>query len=135
MGRFVRLAALGCILLCLVFLVACGQAKTTNVVVNPIPTSISLTTSSAVGSNVSLEIGKTLIVTATAHGARNNILNQTFSFLSSNPTVLTIAANGLACAGTWDSLTIPQICTPGTVGTVTVGIVVGTGASVVFVVP
>ena len=29
---------------------------------------------------------------------------------------MTIATNGLACAGTWDSLTTPQICTPGPVG-------------------
>src|SRR5436190_16574643 len=117
MGRFVSLAALGCILLSCAFLASCGHSQTTNVIVNPVPTSISLTSSSAVGLNVSLEVGKTLPFTATARGARNTIINETFSFLSSNPTVITIAGNGTACAGTWDSLTNPQVCTPGTVGT------------------
>src|SRR5581483_1145798 len=36
---------------------------------------------------------------------------------SSNPAVLTIANNGLACAGTWDSLTNPLVCTAGATGT------------------
>jgi hypothetical protein len=30
---------------------------------------------------------------------------------------VTVAENGNACAGTWDSLTVPTICTPGTTGT------------------
>jgi hypothetical protein len=117
MGRFVSLAALGCILLSCAFLASCGHSQTTNVVVNPVPTSVSLTSSSAVGLNVSLEVGKTLGFTATARNPSNQVINETFSFLSSNPAVVTIAGNGAACAGTWDSLTNPQVCTPGTVGT------------------
>ena len=118
MGRFVSLAGLACILACLVLLASCSQSKTTNVSTgNAIPTSVSLTTSSEVGSNVSLEVGKTLALTASARGARNNTIAETFSYLSSNPTVVTVATNGFVCAGTWDSLTLPQVCTPGTVGT------------------
>jgi trimeric autotransporter adhesin len=117
MGRFVPLAALTCILLSCAFLASCGHTNTTNVIVNPVPSSVSLTTSSAVGLNVSLEVGKTLSFTATARGAQNNLLTATFSFLSSNPAVVTIASNGAVCAGTWDSLTNPQVCVPGTVGT------------------
>jgi len=117
MGRFVSLAALGCILLSCAFLASCGHSKTTNVIVNPVPTSISLTSSSAIGLNVSLEVGKTLGFTAIARNPRNQVINETFSFQSSNPAVVTIAGNGAACAGTWDSLTNPQVCTPGTVGT------------------
>jgi len=82
-----------------------------------VPTSVSLTSSSAVGLNVSLEVGKTLGFTATARNPSNQVINETFSFLSSNPAVVTIAGNGAACAGTWDSLTNPQVCTPGTAGT------------------
>jgi trimeric autotransporter adhesin len=117
MGRFVSLAALACILLGCSFLACCGHTQTTNVVTNAVPTSVSLTSSSAVGTNVSLEVGKTLVFTATARGERNNVINETFSFLSSNSAVVTIASNGTACAGTWDSLTNPQVCFPGTVGT------------------
>jgi len=118
MGRLVPLAALSCALLSCSFLASCGSSSATNVVQgNVVPTSVSLTNSSAVGSNVSLEVGKTLAFTATARGASNNTLTETFSFLSSNPTVITIASNGTACAGTWDSLTSPQVCIPGTVGT------------------
>jgi hypothetical protein len=38
------------------------------------------------------------------------------TFLSSNTAVVTVAANGLACAGSWDNLASPTICTPGGVG-------------------
>jgi trimeric autotransporter adhesin len=117
MGRFVSFAALACILLVCSFLASCGHTTTTNIITNPVPTSVSLTNSSAVGLNVSLEVGKTLPFIATARGAQNTVINETFSFLSSNPTVVTIAGNGTACAGTWDSLTNPQVCVPGTVGT------------------
>ena len=116
MGKFVSQAGLACVSLLLAFLVGCSQSKTTNVVGNAIPTSILLTTSAAVGTNVSLEVGKTLALTATARGAQNQTLPETFSFLSSNPAVVTIATNGFLCAGTWDSLTLPQVCTPGTSG-------------------
>jgi hypothetical protein len=118
MGRFVSLAGLSCIVVCLILLASCGQSSPTNVSAgNAVPTSVSLTASSAIGSNLSLEVGTTLALTATARGARNNVINETFSFLSSNPTVATVAANGFICAGTWDSLTLPQVCTPGVVGT------------------
>jgi hypothetical protein len=118
MGRLVSLAALSCALLSCSFLASCGSSNPTRVGGgNAVPTSVALTSSAAVGSNVSLEVGKTLSFTATARGAQNNVINETFSFLSSNPTVVTIASNGSACAGTWDSLTNPQVCIPGTVGT------------------
>src|SRR5262249_50912678 len=38
------------------------------------------------------------------------------TYHSSNSAVVTVAINGLACAGTWNSLTSPQICTPGQLG-------------------
>ena len=54
--------------------------------------------------------------TATPQNNKNTAITTPVTFLSSNTAVLTIATNGLACAGTWDSLTAPQICTPGPVG-------------------
>ena len=41
----------------------------------------------------------------------------TIAFASSNPDVLTISNSGVACAGKWDSLSNPIICTPGPAGT------------------
>src|SRR5215470_4071816 len=117
MGKFVSRAGLACVSLTITLLLGCSQSKTTNVVGNAIPTSISLTTSAAVGTNVSVEAGKTLALSAIARGAQNQTLPETFSFLSSNSAAVTIAVNGFLCAGTWDSLTLPQACTPGTVGT------------------
>ena len=54
--------------------------------------------------------------TATPQNNKHVAITTPVTFLSSNTAVLTIASNGLACAGTWDSLTAPQICTPGPVG-------------------
>jgi len=66
----------------------------------------------------SLEVGRTATFSASATAAGNTaITNEPISFTSSNQAVLTVAANGLACAGSWDSLTNPQICTPGQIGT------------------
>src|SRR5208337_5597010 len=43
-------------------------------------------------------------------------LLQPLYYQTSDPTVVTVAANGLACAGSWDSLTAPTVCTAGRVG-------------------
>jgi hypothetical protein len=117
MGRYVSGIFLAVALLACTVLAACGHSSPTRVVPNAVPASVSLTVSSSSSSNLSLEVGKTATFTATARDINNNLLTETFSFQSSNPAVLTIAGNGSACAGTWDSLTNPQICTPGPVGT------------------
>ncbi len=72
--------------------------------------------------DVSLEIGGVGSFTASAQDASGLPLTPSplISFVSSNPTVVQVAASGLACAGKWDSLTNPQICTPGPVGTAVV---------------
>lgn len=44
----------------------------------------------------------------------------TMTFSSSNTAIGQIATNGLACGGSWDSLTAPVVCTPGAVGTTTI---------------
>lgn len=106
-GIFLITATLAC-----VFLAGCGSNNPTRVVNSPIPNSVSL----APGSNASLEVGKSQVFTATARNLRNEIVTERFTFQSSNPAVLTIASNGTACAGTWNSLTAPQVCTPGPTG-------------------
>jgi hypothetical protein len=66
--------------------------------------------------NLSLEIGTNQAFSAGALDAAGQPLTEPISFQSSNTAVVTVAANGLACAGSWDSLNNPQICTPGPVG-------------------
>jgi len=69
-------------------------------------------------SDVSLEIGNTVSFTSAAQSSAGTALSPSplISFISSNPSVVQVAASGLACAGKWDSVTFPQICTPGPVG-------------------
>ena len=67
--------------------------------------------------SISLDVGSaTQVFTASPKSSTNTAITTPVTFLSSNTAVLTIANNGLACAGTWDSVTAPQICTPGPVG-------------------
>ena len=107
---------LGCLLLA-----SCGSSSPTNLVNAEVPATICITTGSACtagtsGSNVSLEVGKTQQFVAQAFNSNGAAVTQTFSFQSSDTSALTIANNGQACGGTWDSLTAPAVCTPGTTG-------------------
>ncbi len=65
----------------------------------------------------SMDLGSTLQFTASALNGNRGPLVTTFTYSSNKPSVVSIASNGLACAGTWDSLTIPVVCTPGGAGT------------------
>jgi hypothetical protein len=71
-------------------------------------------------SNVSLETGKTQIFSATARDSIGQTLLVGITFVSDNNAVLTISTSGLACAGSWDSLNFPVVCTPGQSGTANV---------------
>src|SRR5256885_1972638 len=113
MGRRFSVWILASIVLTVLSLLGCGNnsPRTTNF---PVPASITVTPSTA----VSLDVGTIQTFTATAHDARNppRTLTTPLTFTSSNTAVVTIASNGLACAGTWNSLASPQICTPGPAG-------------------
>lgn len=113
MGRFASGTSLVLLAFSCIVLTSCGSSNPTRVVNNSVPTSISLTPSA----NASLELGKTLAFTPTARNGIGQTISDTFSFQSNNPAVLTVANNGLACAGTWNSLSAPTICTPGSTGT------------------
>jgi hypothetical protein len=66
--------------------------------------------------NISLQFGGTQTFTATARDSAGRTVFATIHFSSDNNASLTIANNGQACAGTWDSLSNPVFCTPGVAG-------------------
>jgi len=115
MGRFAAVRSLvpaimgilGCF-----FLAACGGGTSTQVTNNEIPAIVNLTPAP----NVSLEVGKFLSFAAAAQNSAGNPLTETFSYQSSAPNIVTISNRGIACAGTWDSLATPSVCTPGSTG-------------------
>ena len=112
MGRFASGAALAAIACGCLFLEACSSGSPTNLVTNSVPKNISVTPSP----NISLELGKTLALTATAKNGAGTTLSETFAYQSSDSSVVTVANNGNICAGTWDSVSTPAVCTPGSTG-------------------
>ena len=112
MGRSAS-GTLACLCLVLIFLAGCSSSRSTQVVSNQVPASIALSPSP----NASVELGQTLFFTATARNSAGTALTETFSYQSSNSAILTVAANGAACAGSWDSLTNPVVCIAGGTGT------------------
>lgn len=110
-----RLCSGALVLLCsiaLVGLAGCGSSSPIKTVSYPVPANITLTPAPA----ASMEVGTTLTFTATASNSSKQVLTEPLYYQSSDPTVVTIAANGLACAGSWDSTTNPTVCTAGRVG-------------------
>jgi hypothetical protein len=93
-------------------LVGCGSNNAIVTTNFPVPASIAIVPSQ----NLSMEIGTNQSFSASALSSTRAVIAEPLSFQSSNTAVVTVAANGIACAGSWDSLTNPQICTPGTVG-------------------
>jgi hypothetical protein len=82
--------------------------------------------------NISLDLGSTnQFFTATARNGVGQIIPANIKFATGcAPDIppcapITVATNGQLCAGTWDSLTNPIICTPGVVGVAQVTAVVG----------
>jgi hypothetical protein len=116
MGRLsavVRLAFIFIFLALLAALASCSSAGPTTNTTFPVPANITL----APANSVSLDVGSaTQVFTASPKNSKNTAITTPVTFLSSNTAVLNIASNGLACAGTWDSIATPQICTPGPVG-------------------
>jgi hypothetical protein len=114
MGRLgsALFAVLFVLIIIMVALAGCGSSATRSTGF-PVPASIKLSPAAT----ASVQIGSTLTFTGSPQTSTGAVINEPVSYQSSNPSVLTIATNGLACAGTWNSLTSPQICTPGPVGT------------------
>lgn len=110
MGRSVSVwLALISIVLLGVFLSGCGSSSPHQ----PFPTPAVIAILPA--TTVSLDLGTTQSFTASTM-FNGQIVMEPVSYHSSNTSVVTVADNGVACAGSWDSLTIPQVCTPGSAG-------------------
>jgi hypothetical protein len=90
----------------------CGSSATKGTAF-PVPASIKLSPAET----ASMEVGSTLVFAGAPQNSKGVAFAEPVSYQSSNPAVLTIASNGNACGGTWNSLGAPQICTPGPVGT------------------
>jgi hypothetical protein len=111
MGRWfcVQLAVLFTVL-SLAAMIGCGSSSSTTNFAKPASLTLSPTP------NASIDIGTTQAFTAIASSFSGSTIIEPISFLSSNTSVVTVASNGMACAGTWDSLTAPSVCTPGPAG-------------------
>ena len=79
-----------------------------------IPAKITLNPSSS----ISVQIGSTLNFTATAQNDASSNISLTYSYQSSDTSILNIAPNGVACAGRWDAAF--TTCTPEGTGVVQV---------------
>jgi hypothetical protein len=105
MGKFFSAISLVFLIIACVLLPSCGSSSPTTISPEITPTGVSITP----GPNVSLEVGKGVAFSVTPAADK-------FTFQSSNTAVVTIATNGQACAGTWNSLTVPTVCTAGNPG-------------------
>ncbi len=115
MGRFGVVGFI--VLVALVFLLlaslpGCGSNSAVNTTNFAVPASINLIPTP----NLSMEIGTNQAFTASPMSSTKTAITEPVTYESSDTAVVTVAANGLACAGSWDSLSNPQICTPGKVG-------------------
>ena len=70
------------------------------------------------GGNTSLVVGGVLGFTASAATSSGTNISTGFTFTSSDTSILTLAPNGVACAGHWDINY--TVCTPGNIGPVQV---------------
>ncbi len=105
--------SLVCVLAGCALVLSCSKGISTQVVNNPVPASVSLSPAPS----VSIEVGKTFGFLASAANAQGGRVTETFTYQSTNPSALTVSNNGFACAGSWDSLASPTVCTPGGTGT------------------
>jgi len=90
----------------------CGGHKPPGI--SPFPAKVTLSP----GGNTSLQLGTSLTFTASAQNASNSTVSATFTFMSSDTSILNLAPNGVACAGHWDAAYAN--CIPGNIGVVQV---------------
>ena len=112
-GAFVPAVLALLALIAVAGLAGCSSGKAVATTTFPVPSSISITPSP----DLSMELGTNQAFTVAITNAARATITEPVTYVSSNPSVVTVAANGLACAGSWDSLSSPQVCTPGATGT------------------
>src|ERR1700676_2300610 len=114
MGRsgYLRFAVALPIFFLVAGLAGCSSSSPIHTTTFPVPASITINPAT----NLSLEIGTNQAFIASVLNSAKATITEPVTYQSSNTAAVTVAANGLACAGSWDSLSNPQICTPGAVG-------------------
>ncbi|MGA9255139.1 MAG: hypothetical protein WBV98_00920, partial [Candidatus Sulfotelmatobacter sp.] len=112
MGRLrcVQWAWFGVTTFFFLFLAACGGSKPPGA--SPFPAKITLNPATS----ASMQLGSTLVFTATAQNGSNTNISPTFTYTSSNPGVVDISPAGSACAGSWNA-PYYNVCTPAGGGT------------------
>jgi hypothetical protein len=111
--RLGRLAWLVATISFIYFLPACGGHKPPGP--SPFPVRINLTPTSS----YSVQAGTTFQFFASAQNNTNGTISSTFTYTTSNSSVLDVAPNGFACAGTWNA-PLYNICTASGSGAVQV---------------
>lgn len=78
---------------------------------------------------ISIDQGGTFQLTAIVTNSAGQPIIQNVTYTSSAASVATVSSGGtstgVVCGGSWDSLTTPVVCTPGTPGTATITATVG----------
>jgi hypothetical protein len=69
-------------------------------------------------SGASVQLGNFILFTASAQNASGGNVNTTFTYTSSDTSILNIAPGGVGCAGVWNQNY--TVCTPGAAGQVEV---------------
>jgi hypothetical protein len=110
-SRF-HILRLAVIVLCLWSISGCGKGARPGVANTP--SRINLIP----GGNTSLVLGSVVSFTASVQGSSGSNINTTITYSSSDTSILTLAPNGVACAGHFDVAF--TTCTPGNTGVVTV---------------
>jgi hypothetical protein len=109
MGRFRRVGFCQAVaIISLAGISGCGGHKPPGV--SPYPTHVTLTP----GNSTSVQLGAIFSFIASAQNGNGSNVSVTFTYQSSDTTILNLAPNGVACAGHWDAAY--AICTPGTTG-------------------
>ena len=114
--RFVQRVQVEVIILIISLLPACGGHKPAGT--NPFPAKITLNPAIS----ASLQLGSTLLFTASAENADNKNIAPTFTFAVTSTSasgILDISPSGYACAGSWNA-PYYNVCTPSQSGVVQV---------------
>jgi hypothetical protein len=107
--RFGQWARIVVTISCLMFLSACGGHKPPGGL--PFAARVSLNPATS----LSMQLGTVVTFTASAQNGGGVAIRTGFTYTSSNPGIVDVAANGAACAGTWNA-PLYTVCAPGGVG-------------------